>query len=37
MNQDNLEVSKNLIDQTLKKQLEKMWYISKEKYRQGKL
>ena len=37
MNQDNLEVSKNLIDQTLKKQLEKKLYINKEKYSQGKL
>ena len=36
VNQDNLEVSKNLIDQTLKKQLEKMLYINKEKYSQGK-
>ena len=37
INQNILGESKNCIDQALKKQLEKMWYSSKEKYSQGKL
>ena len=37
INQDTLGESKNCIDQARKKQLEKTWYIDKEKYSQGKL